>query len=359
VRLIELRVQNLRNIEELQLDLGAGLNQFVGPNGAGKTSILEAAHLLSHGSSFRTHQSDHLLRRGADQLSVFGQVETCSGVRRLGLQRGAGRWSAKLDGQSPAALTSLFDACAVVCFEPGSHALISGPSELRRSFLDWGVFHVEPEFADQARRYRRALRQRNALLKQEAREADLIIWEEELAQTAQPIAQSRETYIERFGAELLPLFAAYLPELGQAFLRFRPGWDRDLSLLQVLTDARARDRARGHTTRGPHRADWTLSFAQAPTHEQLSRGQEKLCAIACMLAQARLYQRTHAEWPIIALDDLCSELDVPHQAAVMDTLTAAGTQILLTGTEIPPTLVDHLTARRRFHVEQGRVQALL
>ena len=359
MRLTELRVHNLRNIEDLQLSLAPGLNLFTGPNGAGKTSILEAAHLLSHGSSFRTHRLEHLVRRQTTPLSIFGQIETQTGGRRLGLMRREGRWTAKIDGQSPSSLTALFSTCAVVCFEPGSHALISGPAELRRSFLDWGVFHVEPDFADRMQRYRRALRQRNALLKQGTEENDLSAWENELARMAEPLTIGREDYVKRFSEELMPLLEIYLPELGSASLRFRPGWDRSHSLLAALAEAHSRDRVLGHTSRGPHRADWNLCFAEAPAHEQLSRGQEKLCAIACVLAQARLYKRTSGEWPIVALDDFCSELDSMHQDAVMKTLAAGDAQILLTGTDIPTSLVRQFVSQHRFHVEQGRVQALL
>lgn len=359
MRLTELRIQNLRNIEEERLDLADGLNLFVGPNGAGKTSILEAAYLLSHGASFRTHQAEHLQRRGSRQLALFAQVQTQALTRRLGLLRQGGRWVAKLDGDAGAKLTDLFAACGVVCFEPGSHALISGGAEGRRGFLDWGVFHVEQDFAPRMRRYRRALRQRNALLKQTAGDDELSIWDEELSLAAESLAVARDAYITQFQRELIPLLAAYLPELGQASLRFRPGWDRSKSLREALLEVRQRDRAVGHTTRGLHRADWSLSFVQAPSHEQLSRGQEKLCAIACTLAQAALYRLARSENPIIAFDDLCSELDVVHQAAALAALTESGAQILLTGTEMPSSLVERFPAQRWFHVEQGRVRAVL
>jgi DNA replication and repair protein RecF len=359
VHLTQLRIQNLRNIAEEQIDLAPGINLFVGPNGAGKTSILEAAHVLSHGRSFRTHQMDQVQRRQTDQIALFAHVQSLRAEHRLGLLRRAGRWTAKLDGNSAATLSELFVACAVVCFEPGSHALISGSAELRRSFLDWGVFHVEPDFVLHSRRYRRALRQRNALLKQDADDVELTVWDDELAEAAEPLAITRERYVERFAQELLPLITSYLPELGTMKLRFRAGWDRSVSLSAVLRGTRARDRALRHTTRGPHRADWSLSFELAPTHEQLSRGQEKLCAIACTLAQAILYRTTRAEWPIIALDDFCSELDAAHQQTAMAALVSSGAQILLTGTEIPGALLSTLKPSRRFHVEQGKVQALL
>jgi DNA replication and repair protein RecF len=359
VHLVELRIQNLRNIAEARLELAEGLNVLTGTNGAGKTSVLEAAYLLSHGASFRTHQAEHLQRREASSLNLFAQIRTPSLTRRLGLLREGSRWTAKVDGDASAKLADLFVACPVVCFEPGSHALISGGAEGRRSFLDWGVFHVEHDFAIRMRRYRRALRQRNALLKQAASDDELAIWDEELSSAAEPVAAGREAYIERFERELSGLLTGYLPELGSPRLRFRPGWDRSMPLARALVEIRQRDRLLGHTTRGLHRADWTLSFDKAPSHEQLSRGQEKLCAIACMLAQVAVHRSQCGENPTIAFDDLCSELDSAHQASALAAVIESGAQILLTGTEIPPGLLERFTPRRLFHVEQGEVREVV
>src|SRR5579883_2557981 len=97
MHLTELRIQNLRNIQEMRLELAEGLNLFVGVNGAGKTSVLEAAYLLSHGGSFRTHLAEHLQRRGSSPLALFAHVQSGALTRRLGLLRQGGRWTAKLD----------------------------------------------------------------------------------------------------------------------------------------------------------------------------------------------------------------------------------------------------------------------
>ena len=355
----ELRIQNLRNIEGLTIEVSSGLNLFEGGNGAGKTSILEAAYVLSHGTSFRTHKPEFLVRRGADELSLFGRVIRATTEHRLGMLRSADRWAAKLDGDSAASLSDLFSHCAVVCFEPGSHALISGPAEGRRAFVDWGMFHVEPEFAGWSRRFRRALRQRNALLKQQSGDDELTVWNEELASSAEPLTDARQRYVDRVSAELFALLNEFLPELGAPSLQFKPGWDRSLPLREALLHSTGRDRMLGHTTRGPHRADWILSFELAPTHQALSRGQEKLCAIACMLAQARVYRNSLGEWPVVVLDDFCSELDAPHQELSMRSLIDSGAQIFLTGTEFPSSLMSRFPPARWFHVEQGKVRALL
>jgi DNA replication and repair protein RecF len=359
VILSELRLENLRNISELVISPLTGVNLFTGANGAGKTSILEAVYVLSHATSFRTRRGEILVQRNRERLSIFGEVRQASGATaRLGLIQESGRWIAKVDGRTPLGLSALLERCAVVCFEPGSHALISGASEERRRFLDWGVFHVEPSFVDTARRYRRALRQRNAALREGTGDAELSVWDGELAAAAIPLSAARAHYMDRFSPILRGLLARYLPELGNAEVRASPGWKTEADLVSVLREAREADRQRGHTTRGPHRADWSVRFENAPRREQLSRGQEKLCAIACMLAQAELYQLDHGEWPIVILDDLPSELDHEHQDQVLLSLQGAS-QVFLTCTEVPATLQRTGTGFHRFHVEQGRVQGLL
>ncbi|MGB5940415.1 MAG: DNA replication/repair protein RecF [Rhodanobacter sp.] len=359
MRLERLRVRGLRCLADVGVELDSALNVFVGANGAGKTSVLEAAFLLSHARSFRSGAKEALLQRGASQLSIFAELRHADRrLSRLGLGRDGARWEAKLDGAN-VALGQLVSECAVVCFEPGSHALIAGAAEERRRYLDWGVFHVEHEFLSGWRRYQRALKQRNSLLRSATTQADALFapWEAELAQAAHQIDLRRRAYLERLRPKLLASIAGLLPELGALDLRYRRGWSDELDLSQQLQEQRGRDLARGHTTLGAHRADWSLTFEHAPLREHLSRGQEKLAALACMLAQAELYAEHRGEWPIVCLDDLASELDQAHQAAVVSLLAAADAQVLLTGTELPAALQE--LPARVFHVEQGELTRLL
>jgi DNA replication and repair protein RecF len=360
MRLERLQLQGLRCIGDAAVDLDAGFNIFVGANGAGKTSVLEAAFLLSHGRSFRSGARDVLLQRGAQGLSVFSTVRHDNGdLVRLGLGRaGAGRWDARLNGED-ASLGQLIRECAVVCFEPGSHALIAGAAEERRRYLDWGVFHVEQEFLPVWRRYQRALKQRNSLLRSDAPFDDGLFgpWEQELARTGSLIDGWRRFYLEALLPSLRSEASRLIPELGQVDLRYKPGWPEGEELAETLASQRGRDLGRGHTTAGVHRADWSLSFEHAPQREHLSRGQEKLVALACLLAQARVDAAHRGEWPIICLDDLASELDLAHQAAVLEGLLEVPAQVLVTGTEIPRPL--ETSSGKVFHVEQGRLTPLL
>ncbi|MGH8160381.1 MAG: DNA replication/repair protein RecF [Rhodanobacter sp.] len=359
MRFEQLRIRGLRCLTDVSIALDPGINVFVGANGAGKTSVLEAAFLLSHARSFRSGAREALLQRGTPQLSVFAELRHADErVCRLGLGRDGARWEAKADGAG-VTIGQLVHECAVVCFEPGSHALIAGAAEERRRYLDWGVFHVEHDFLSSWRRYQRALKQRNSLLRSSGPLTDDLFapWEAELAQSAHQIDQQRRDYLDLLRPKLLASVAGLLPELGSLELRYRRGWSEEQNLAQLLREQRGRDLARGHTTLGVHRADWSLAFELAPLREHLSRGQEKLTALACMLAQAELYAERRGEWPVVCLDDLASELDQAHQAAVVAQLGVAHAQVLLTGTEVP-TALQTLPARV-FHVEQGQLARLL
>jgi DNA replication and repair protein RecF len=366
VRLLRLQIEQFRAFDRVELSLDPGLNLFTGGNGAGKTSVLEAVHLLAYGRSFRGAVRDGLIRRGQPNLRVFAEVEDEHGLsHRLGLERGLREGQGRVDGQTVAALSDLYRQIAVVCFEPGSHELIGGGSEHRRRFLDWTLFHVEPDFLPAWRRTQRALRQRNALLKQAGSPdlAALDAWETELAEAGESLTRQREAWLDRFMPHLRVTAGRLLPEVGEATLRFQRGWPAsEESLASALRQARARDTVLGHTTVGPHRADWSLAYPALPGRETFSRGQEKLSALACVLAQAEAFAAARGAWPILCLDDLASELDRAHQSLVLDWLDGTPAQWLLTGTEEMPALKHRAGAR--FHVEQdierrGQVARLL
>jgi DNA replication and repair protein RecF len=359
MKLQSLRVENLRLIEQSELDLAPHWNLLTGANGAGKTTLLEAAYLLSHGRSFRTAAREALTRTGSSGYAVFGTIENEGGTERVGIARGSRRLEARLNGEN-VAIGDLMRHTAVLCFEPGSHELIAGSSDERRRYLDWGVFHVEHDFLGAWRRYQRALKQRNAMLRSDAATAsDLEPWDFELARAAEPLALMRRTYFSVLLPLVTPILRDLLGELGEPQLTFDPGFDDTQTLEFALSQRRERDLARGHTSAGPHRADWSIGFAAAPRREHLSRGQEKLCAFAFVLAQARLFAETAGKWPVLCLDDVASEVDAEHQRRILAAVDATDAQVLLTGTEVPSGMAEVRREVARFHVEQGRARRLL
>jgi DNA replication and repair protein RecF len=354
MQVTRLEFSGLRCFDGGQLLPDAGINLLLGANGSGKTSVLEALHLMAYGRSFRGRVRDGLIRNSVAAVEVFVEWTEAGGrVRKAGLRHHGQAWEGRLDGAPLGQLGDLCAALAVVTFEPGSHALVMGAAEARRRFVDWGLFHVEPGFLPLWRRYARALKQRNALLKARQRDGQLDAWELELDHAGTLLSQHRERYLQQLQPYLEATAFGLLPEAGDTELRFQPGWRREeLSLADALLLARDRDFATGFTSVGPHRADWRIVQAAIPGREALSRGQAKLTALAALLAQAEHQAAIRGDWPVFALDDLASELDRPHQAMVLERLRSYGAQVLVTGTEAPAGLT---AAHAMFHVEHGNV----
>lgn len=357
-----LRLHSFRRFVEAELEPRPGFNLITGDNGSGKTTVLEALHLLAHGRSFRGRPRDGLIRQGDPALGVYAEWQAGSKTpHRAGLRHAGSDWEAKLDGAAVAHLGELCEALAVVSFEPGSHALVDGPGEGRRRYLDWGLFHVERaerggDFLQLWRRHARALKQRNALLRQRRADAQLDAWEHELAHSGEALTLQRDRHLAHLQPQLDAMIAALLPAAGAVRLELAPGWRRqELSLADALLLARERDLVHGHTSVGPHRADLRLEFRDLPGRAGLSRGQTKLAALALLLAQAAYLAAQDGHWPVLQLDDLASELDRHHQQRLLQVLETSGAQVFVTGTEPPPALQALALPITKFHVEHGAI----
>ena len=164
--LSRVRITTLRCLREVGASTWIPRRNYVfGPNGAGKTSLLEGVFVLGRGRSFRTRQMRRLVQHGSEGFAVFGEVVAEGATRRLGVAYRAGRLEKKIDGQPASGMAQLAELLPVHAIDPSMHALVEGGPSERRRFLDWGVFHVEPDYLEAWKRYRRVLSQRNAVLK--------------------------------------------------------------------------------------------------------------------------------------------------------------------------------------------------
>ena len=359
--LAELSLQDLRCIESARLEFGPGINLIYGANGAGKTSLLEAAFLLGRGRSFRTRLNERLIRHGQLFARVVGKTAAEADperpahtlgleIRREGVEGGG--TVARLDGGPVKSLADLATAFPVQALDPDAHKLIEDSAARRRRWLDWAVFHVEHGFAGAWSRYQRALLQRNAALRAGSRE--VAAWEPELAREGEVMTAARE----RVMVALQPYWSEVSTDLVglELTLGFQAGWDRSASLADALTLSTPRDRERRTTTVGPHRADATLRARGKAARDVLSRGQQKLAAVALSLSQLEYLKREHGLLPTLLLDDPSAELDQDRLGRFIARVKGLETQILVTALERDTRLFG--TPDQVFHVEQGRVEVV-
>jgi DNA replication and repair protein RecF len=345
--LAELRITNLRCIESAELEFSPDLNLIVGENGAGKTSVLEAIFLLGRGRSFRTRNSEKLIRHGQHSLTVFGA--TAGSPRAVaGVEVTRDGTRARINGKDADSLLALSGVLPVQSIDPEIHKLIDQGPERRRRWLDWLVFHVEPSFALQWVCYQRALKQRNAALKSGG---DPSNWDPALIEYGSAMTDARRNALKRLEAYLQVLFGAFSGlEISTGFFA---GWSQEQTLADALRESAARDRDRGTTSMGPHRADVILRTKGRSARETLSRGQQKLTAVAMIVSQLKLLSAEQNMSAVLLLDDPAAELDEKNLRRLLQELTALQCQMIATSlrAEIP----FFQSPKSTFHVEQGRV----
>lgn len=345
--LTEVRAENFRCLASVEFELAADYNLIHGRNASGKTSLLEALAYLGRGKSFRGAPTQSLIRHGEESLVVFGRVTRGGRTVAVGVGNGPAGLEIHVDGEAAASTAALVELLPLHVIDPDVHNLVAGGPEERRRYLDGVAFHVEHGFLDDWRRFRRALRQRNAALKAGA--DDLDAWTSELAEYGSRVDRVRRGVVAIARDSLQEQGAALL---GSAVgVDYRAGWSEDQGLGDALMASLERDRQLGSTQVGPHRADLRLRYDERQARRVVSRGQQKLLACALILAATEVVQ-THLERPLLLLlDDPAAELDSGAQARLFEQVLGLGSQIVATA--LDPATLAFPTPPAVFHVKHG------
>jgi DNA replication and repair protein RecF len=351
--------QDFRNFKALHLECSPRLNLIVGCNGTGKTNLLELIHFLGRTRSFRTHQGERLIRYGQDRCMARGTVvQNGSAPAAITVQRDRKGVQIRHAQQTLKNVAELVPWFPIQVIGPESHQLLQGGPQYRRRYLDWGVFHVEQGFYPSWQRYSRALQQRNAALRKGAGAPQIRAWDGELEQAAGEIDGHRRAYLQQLSTSVRSMVGELLG-VEDLTLDYRRGWPGDQSLTDTLSQFLERDRERGFTRYGPHRADLAISMAGRPARDWISRGQQKLLVISLLLAQAQAYSALTENSSLLLVDDLAAELDHEHRMLVFNLLVRSEAQLFLTALDQESWITPPDLEARMFHVEHGNVSEMV
>ena len=343
------KASNFRCIEDADLSFSPGFNLIYGENASGKTSLLEALAYLGRGKSFRGATTSDLVKHGENEFVLFGESESAAGTHRIGVRNSREGLEVRVDGSSDGGAGALAAALPLQVIDPEVHNLVAGGPEMRRRFLDWIAFHVEHEHLLTWRRFRRALRQRNAALKARSSAAAMRSWNTEFIDISLKLDESRRRALE--------VALDTLEDYGQGLLGteigfdYQQGWNREKSLDEVLVEGAERELQQGTTQYGPHRADLRIRYDERQARKLVSRGQQKLLASAMILAAADTAQSALERPLLLLLDDPAAELDANALQRLMDAIAALGCQVVATSLERAALVVP--ADASVFHVEHG------
>lgn len=356
-----LLINDFRNLQYVELEPCAGFNFICGPNGSGKTSIIEAIHYLSLARSFRTSSYQYLIRQGQPQFNLFAQIkEDGSEVdTSIGLARSrVGEPIIKINSDPITRMVDLIDHIYVQIIHPQGVDLITKSADVRRAFIDWGVYYTDPEFKQLWLQYRKTLKQRNALLRREGKGRtfnedygsktwsspsfsldeslpssfsgfnEMGIWDETLAKLSEQITKKRRFYLDQLQVILQEIVGQFLPDFRLKF-ELNQGWEKGQDLRLLLAQNLEKDRGLGYTLYGCHRADLKIKNNNLSAGATLSRGQLKMLVYAMRLAQGILLRQLTNRTCIYLIDDLNSELDERAQRILLDTIVQCKHQVFI------------------------------
>ncbi len=352
MQIASLSLVNFRCHARLDLTLPPGLNLILGANGSGKTTVLEAIMLLATGRSPRTNWLRELMRWDAEEARAEGEFRSRSGrtdqvtvlLTRTGL--GEAQRSTWLNGAPPPSVAILLQRLPVVLFEPEDLQLVKAGARERRRFMNVALAGLRPLYLDDLLRYRRAVQQRNELLKQAAlgrvSGEELAPWTAQMVKAGAQLVADRRWLVEHLAPRAAALYATLSGEAEPLELRYRPNIESEEGLpetmqafYEALESSAAWEQRRGATQVGPHRDELLTLLGGRAAREFGSQGQQRTAALALKLAQAQLLADSRGEPPLVLLDDCLSELDPDRQRHVLE-LVGQFDQLLLTTAGPPP-----------------------
>ena len=353
--LAHIEITHFRNLQQVILQPAAKLNIITGENAAGKTNLLESLHYLSFARSFRTAQTRDLIMYQQPFFRLMGKLQKPPAT--LGIQKSTQEQIIRINQQTVNRTADLAAVFPVVAIHPDSHQLISAGPEYRRQYLDWGVFHVEHHYLQVWKDFRTALSQRNAALRHNQPDKLCCLWDQALADAAQHMEKMRTDYLAELSISLDHIRPLLFPGV-ELTLEYRPGWQSEAGYSGYLRETLQKDKEKGFTQGGPHRADLRIKLDNRPVQSAISRGQQKKLVAMLKLAQMDVFSRHSDKTCVLLYDDLPAELDAENRNKLLKLLSELPVQVFISAIEADQLDVSGWQDMKMFHVEHGKVATL-
>ena len=312
-----IRLQNFRSYSNDSFEFSPSVNIVVGPNASGKTNLLEAMLVMSLGSSYRVRDTD-LIAFKKSWARLDSIVDDFQRTVKLVIEPKPEKIF-ELSGRITKRL-SLDDTLPVVLFEPNDLYLITGQPERRRDYLDSLLTQTISSYGSVLRSFRRALAQRNRLLKSPHIDADqLFPWNVRLSELSGTIVRARSQLINSINEKINQLYQDLSHTNTKVLVTYTSSGESqqyESHMLHQLEIRMGNDRMIGFTTFGPHREDFEIKFDGHPADETASRGETRTFVLGLKLIELELLKEKRNKVPMLLLDDVFSELDGARRQAL-------------------------------------------
>lgn len=320
-------LENFRNYKHLVLrsDL---LNIIFGKNAQGKTSLIEAVFFGITGHSCRTEKEKEVIRWGDNCARLYLELrESC---RKLAVEVNLSENQQKKVKVNGVLVRGYpLGWVGAVLFSPEDIAVVQGPPNERRRFIDreWGP--LLPHYEHNLHQYNRLVLQKNNLLR-ELREkklrTDVDVWNQQLCYFGARVLLMRLALLKKMNPLIRYFYNKLTNNREELVIRYNSSlkigdeisekefYDRFLYETAALKDEEI---ARGQTLLGPHRDDISFLINGMDARIYGSRGQQYTILLALKMAQVEQWKRECKENPVLLLDDILFDLDADRRDVLL------------------------------------------
>lgn len=329
----KLAITQFRNFNQQYINPGNQLNLFVADNAQGKTNLIEAIYYLGHNRSFKTKSIKEITQINQQQFQLDAQVDRC----RIKLEKSKQKTIIHVDHLRLNNSSFLSKILPIQIITPDKGFVVNGTPKNKRSYLDWGVFHVEPDFLSSFKRYNKTLKHVNSLLAQQQEHA-LDDWFLEISKLSVIVNQLRNNYVQQLKStnsnKLVEELSSLFLSINSFNYEFKSGWPKEVnpfdseSVYHYLLKNKNYLLKSKYLNYGPHKASLKF-FLNNKEESFLSRGQQKTLSIIFWLTQVSLLVKNNV-YPVVLIDDLASELDIKKIKTILHYLNHLNVQTFIT-----------------------------
>lgn len=369
MRIKKLKVENFRNLENLDIEFSKGVNIIYGNNAQGKTNIIESIYIFSFGKSFRANKDIELLK--FDKEYFLSNIKIMKKDRELEMDFGFDKISnkkmIKVNGVIQKKISDIIGKLNVVVFKPEDIKIVTDSPSIRRKYIDYLISSISKLYLENITKYKKVMEERNNLLKEiklrlkgsknldETDSNFLDVYDKLLSKLNCEIYNERKRVIEKLNDYIydihLKLTENYINN-EKLHIKYVSNVAEDIEKMYTnLSKSRLNDINKGYTSLGIHRDDYIISINSLDVSIYGSQGQKKSSIISLKLSELKVIEEVIGEKPVLLLDDYMSELDEKRRLKFLDIIEDI--QIIITTTHKISIDGKHNTY---FYVDNGKIE---
>ena len=369
MRIKKLKVENFRNLENLDIEFSEGINIIYGNNAQGKTNIIESIYIFSFGKSFRANKDIELLK--FDKEYFLSNIKIMKKDRELEMDFGFDKISnkkmIKVNGVIQKKISDIIGKLNVVVFKPEDIKIVTDSPSIRRKYIDYLISSISKLYLENITKYKKVMEERNNLLKEiklrlkgsknldETDSNFLDVYDKLLSKLNCEIYNERKRVIEKLNNYIydihLKLTENYINN-EKLHIKYVSNVAEDIEkMYNNLSKSRLNDINKGYTSLGIHRDDYIISINSLDVSIYGSQGQKKSSIISLKLSELKVIEEVIGEKPVLLLDDYMSELDEKRRLKFLDIIEDI--QIIITTTH--KISIDG-KENTYFYVDNGKIE---